>query len=342
MFYGILDPDSGVLTFASAGHLPPMIYRSATGQIEQVRSKGIPLGAVRGGAIRRTLKDETISLEQGDLLVQYTDGVNEAFDLSGKEQFDFERMIAVLQAKASEGCASVIDGLRLALDQWRQGTPQGDDETILVVSRERGRLLDLPVPPEAGTIQGAPVSPSEWLCLAEERGAGLDLTARLDEMDGISSWLSSLPELRDLGDEPMQLLATAIYEVCANIVEHGYRSDPKCAFRVWWVPRAKVPNLDSLAPGGARAGAGGQPGTRMAGLFVLQDHGKAFSPDNWEGSDLSDPKVRRRSRGFGLDIIHKVMTRVIYQPATPDGNVTMLVFDPSFINLEERRCANAG
>ncbi len=340
MFYGILDPATGILTFASAGHQPLMIYRAATRQIDQVRSKGIPLAAIRGGAIRRTLSDEAISLEQGDMLVQYTDGVNEAFDLSGKTQFDFERMVAVLQAKAAEGCASVIDGLRLALDEWREGTPRGDDETILVVSRERSQSLELVPPSDSGKERNMEGAPSRWITLARERGVRLDLPAVLDEMDEIPCWLESLPELRHLEPTPMQLVASAIYEACANIVEHGYGGDSKCTFNVWWIPGEKAADFAEMAVADAHAHAAVGPDSPPSGAFVILDHGKAFSPDNWEASDLRDPKVRRRSRGFGLDIIHKVMAQVIYQPASRDGNATILVFDPTILNVEQRSCSN--
>jgi serine phosphatase RsbU (regulator of sigma subunit) len=342
MFYGILDPASGKLTFASAGHQPLMIHRSATGQIEQIRSKGIPLGAIRGGAIRRTLADEVVTLEAGDILVQYTDGVNEAFDLSGQTQFDFERMVAVLQSKAPGGCDSVIDGLRSALDQWRQGSPRGDDETILVVSRERLQPLKLVSPQAEGKNHVMPRPASPWLALARKHGTRLDLTANLDEMDEIPRWLESMPELGSLEQGQMQLLATAIYEACANIVEHGYNADNKRTFQLWWIPAAKIGNLAELPPSTGRSHPADGTEALSSGAFVILDHGKAFSPDNWVASDLSDPKVRRRSRGFGLDIIHKVMARVIYQPARQDGNATILVFDPTFLDFEERSCSNAG
>src|SRR6185503_9757377 len=82
MFYAVLDPMTGHVVYASAGHSPLLIYRRAQGAVEWFRTKGIPLGAVRGGAIRRTLQDAVLTLEPGDLLVQFTDGLNEAFDES--------------------------------------------------------------------------------------------------------------------------------------------------------------------------------------------------------------------------------------------------------------------
>lgn len=342
MFYGILDPDSGRLTFASAGHLPTMIYRAHTRSIEQYRTKGIPLGAVRGGMIRATLRDETLTLSPGDLLLQYTDGVNETFDKEGKEQFDFRRMEAVLADCAPGGCKTVLKGLCTALEAWRGNSTRSDDETILIVSREAAQPLRLvtgqdhrsdavEVPPHAAALE-----------LADSQGVSLDLTASLEELDKIPVWLASLPRVADLEAEPMQLLATALYEVCANIVEHGYDCSDGYAFRIWWIPRSPA---DSRPTGGTPAPRSDPwDGIEMtaAGMFVVVDRGRPFAPHNWQASKFEDPAVRRRSRGFGLDIIYKVMARVVYTPGTQDGNVTSLVFDPSFLRLEERRLSNVG
>jgi len=164
----------------------------------------------------------------------------------------------------------------------------------------------------------------------------------MEELDAIPDWLGALPELRDLEPEPMKLLSTAIYEVSANIAEHGYGADPRRAFQVWWIPRAKARDLESQTIEGARPRAGGGMENAAAGFFVLLDQGKSFSPVKWEASDLRDPKVRRRARGFGLDIIHKVMARTIYQPAADEGNVTVLLFDPSQLKLKERTYDHAG
>jgi len=46
-------------------------------------------------------------------------------------------------------------------------------------------------------------------------------------------------------------------------------------------------------------------------------------------SDFTSADVRRRGRGFGLDIIHRAMVHVEYRPSTSDGNLTLLVFDPA-------------
>src|SRR5262249_9566551 len=80
MFYGLLDLSRGRLTYASAGHTPLLVWRAATGRVEWHPTRGIPVGAVRGGALAKTLEDHTLDLEPGDLMAQFTDGISEAFD----------------------------------------------------------------------------------------------------------------------------------------------------------------------------------------------------------------------------------------------------------------------
>src|SRR5262249_50265734 len=67
MFYGIVDPGRRRLTFASAGHNPLLVYRHASRTVERVEDHGVPLAAVRGGAIRATLRDQTMVLGPGDV-----------------------------------------------------------------------------------------------------------------------------------------------------------------------------------------------------------------------------------------------------------------------------------
>lgn len=342
MFYGILDPEAGRMIFASAGHQPTLVYRAATGAIEEFRTNGIPLGAIRGGMIRTTLRDEALVLGPGDMVVQYTDGVNEAFDARGKEQFDFRRIEEVVKETASKGCDCVIAGLRTALDTWRGGSPRGDDETVLIVSRERLQPLKLVASADGDSKPKTRTPRPPELALAVANGVSLDLRASLDEMDRIPDWLAALPEMAELAPEPMQLLATALYEVCANIVEHGYGCDGSRVFRVWWIPRCRILDRRVSGSGSPALASWTETEGTAAGMFVILDRGRPFTPDNWHASEFRDPLVRKRSRGFGLDIIYKVMARVVYAPSTQDGNVTSLVFDPSFLKLEERRFNNVG
>jgi anti-sigma regulatory factor (Ser/Thr protein kinase) len=194
------------------------------------------------------------------------------------------------------------------LDGWVQGEPSLDDETLLVIAS----------PPEPVPAPGPDVTkdPAAILAEARRRGHGLVLRAHLDALAPLGEWVASCPGLERLGARDVTLLESGLYELCANIAEHGYGPDDRQSLEVWWLPD--------------RATSGNCP----SGVFVLVDQGRRFSPGE-SGVDFRQPAVRRRGRGIGLEIVRATMRQVSYHPATAAGNVTLVVFDPSKLRTEE-------
>ncbi|MBN2170016.1 MAG: SpoIIE family protein phosphatase [Candidatus Krumholzibacteriota bacterium] len=353
MFYGVLDPDSGELRYASAGHSPLLIHRAATGEVEWHHTRGIPLGAVAGGALATTLEDARLLLAPGDLLVQYTDGINESFAPDG-EQFDFSRIETVVREHAAAGGEAVLAALRRAVHDWTGRDAPDDDETLLVIQRDAAAPGAREVAPTAAAAGGDPagktvVGPGgdpggdaaaavslppghgvmdlqRRLPEAQARGVHLELPARLDALPRLHLWLADCPTLDALPVVDRQLVENALYEICANIVEHGYQEDAGATLDVWWVPAGGAdPLADEPLPDQAAPRLAASLGEAY---FLLRDACPPFRPGPWQASDLSDPGIRRRGRGLGLDIVHRIVSRVVYQPTTPQGNLTLLQFDP--------------
>jgi anti-sigma regulatory factor (Ser/Thr protein kinase) len=313
MFYGLLDPGKGRLTYASAGHTPALLWHAEGTRVEWLPTRGIPLGAVPGGALGRTLEDRSVELAGGDLLLLFTDGLSEAFDRAGREMFGFERIEQTVRTHAHEGPDALILALTGAVSEWSGAVPH-DDETMLVVAR---LAADLDARAEPGAVRHA--DPLEWLAEAETGGLRLELSASLDALDGLGTWLSRCPDLAELETPERRQLEIALYEACANVAEHGLHLDPQLHFELWWVPAqsrgvGRSPDLDARVRGG---------------YFVLRDRGFPFSPGRWRPRDLDDPLRRLEGRGFGLDLILLVMDEVLYRPATAAGNLTLLTFDPA-------------
>jgi serine phosphatase RsbU (regulator of sigma subunit)/anti-sigma regulatory factor (Ser/Thr protein kinase) len=331
MFYGVLDPECGRLVWASAGHNPTLVFRSASGLVETHTSAGIPLAAVRSGALRGTLRDATVDLAAGDALLQYTDGYTEARAGGGEEQFGIERVAATLAAHGHAGGDEVLARLRQAVLAWTRGAALDDDRTALVVHRAMARSSALAPMRRIGV---APEDQAESLLdEALKRGEALRLPARMEALTALSEWIEHIPALRAVGGAEAELLRTALHEVCANIIEHGYHGDDARSLEVWWLPA-----LDG--EGRVSTGLGLTAAEALLhlrdGLFVLRDEGAEFRGDQWTGSDFNDATVRRRGRGIGLDIIHRVMDRVEYVPGTARGNITLLGFGPWATTAGER------
>jgi sigma-B regulation protein RsbU (phosphoserine phosphatase) len=100
--------------------------------VDAFRPTAKPLGVFSDDIFRRGLEDHRITLEPGDCLLQFTDGLNEMRNTAG-EEYGFERLKDVLAAEAGGGALYIVNELRRDLDAFRGTAPQSDDLTIVVV-----------------------------------------------------------------------------------------------------------------------------------------------------------------------------------------------------------------
>lgn len=128
VFYALLTPETGELEYVCAGHPFPLLRR-ADGTVEELGCGGFPLGLKEPLSVVR----ETVTMEPGDLLLLYTDGLAEAVDAQGRDAFGYDRIEAVLQIGGSP--QSVHDQILWSFDRYVGGEPLRDDLTLLVVAR---------------------------------------------------------------------------------------------------------------------------------------------------------------------------------------------------------------
>jgi serine phosphatase RsbU (regulator of sigma subunit) len=123
-----VSADGGIRA-VNAGHLPVLIRRR-DGTVEEITSSGLPLGILAAA----TYTESAETLEPGDLVVLYTDGLTEAED-PDDEEFGLERItqvIASLNDPTADGaCAKILT----AVDEHTRGKPLHDDATLLIVER---------------------------------------------------------------------------------------------------------------------------------------------------------------------------------------------------------------
>lgn len=131
--YAIFDAESHQVCFSSAGHCP-MVWLTAQGA-ELVKSPGLAMGLTSGTLFRQHLRTETLSLQPGDAVVLYTDGLIEAVNPAG-EQFGFERLLEVLRQHRHSSATELKQVLFDAVNAFAgAGGSTRDDLTILVVKR---------------------------------------------------------------------------------------------------------------------------------------------------------------------------------------------------------------
>jgi predicted ester cyclase len=127
-FYAVLDPKSGRLVCANAGHDPPYL-RSQGGDCEELRARGMPLGLMPGMSYE---EKETV-LNVGEAALFYSDGLVEAHDPDG-DMFGFPRLRELVAAHAEDG--SLEDVLLEELYYFvGDGWEQEDDITLLTLRR---------------------------------------------------------------------------------------------------------------------------------------------------------------------------------------------------------------
>jgi serine phosphatase RsbU (regulator of sigma subunit)/predicted ester cyclase len=126
-FYAVLEPNSGRLSYANAGHDLPYLHHS--GECEELRARGMPLGLMPG----MSYEEKGTELQEGDSALLYTDGSVEAHDPQ-REMFGFPRLRALI---AEHGEERTLGNLLLEelYSFVGEGWEQEDDITLLTLRR---------------------------------------------------------------------------------------------------------------------------------------------------------------------------------------------------------------
>jgi sigma-B regulation protein RsbU (phosphoserine phosphatase) len=130
VFYAIYDVKTGELNYCNAGHNSPFVLH-ADGTVEMLpTSTNCMIGAING----LDFNEQTMQLGKGDILLTYTDGVNEAVNTAFEEYGD-DRMENVLSEMTGKSCKEVIDGLLASVKAFAGEAPQSDDITLMALKR---------------------------------------------------------------------------------------------------------------------------------------------------------------------------------------------------------------
>jgi PAS domain S-box-containing protein len=127
--YAILDTESGRLVYANAGHDPPYLRHNGS-DVEELRARGMPLGLMPG----MEYEEKEITLERGESVLFYSDGLVEAHD-SHHEMFGFPKLQGLVGTHRSGG-SSLIDFLLSELTHFAgEDWEQEDDITLVTLER---------------------------------------------------------------------------------------------------------------------------------------------------------------------------------------------------------------
>ncbi len=132
-FYGLYDPKTGALEYVNAGHLPPMLRR-ASGAIERLEGGGMALGMFD----HATYVAGHVTIENGEALVLYTDGITEAENRFGRA-FEDSGLEAILATRATDADPeSLTRAIITSVEAHAGDIRLADDLTVAVLARGTG------------------------------------------------------------------------------------------------------------------------------------------------------------------------------------------------------------
>ncbi|MFQ5943031.1 MAG: SpoIIE family protein phosphatase [Anaerolineales bacterium] len=132
-FYGVLDPESGQLTYSNAGHNPPYVVRPGEQVIiQELIRTGIPIGIQEGSTWNKAF----VQLQPGDRLLLYTDGIPDAHNGLG-DYLTTGPMLEIAKENLDLSAEDLQLKILQGISDFVGDTPQSDDITLMILARDR-------------------------------------------------------------------------------------------------------------------------------------------------------------------------------------------------------------
>jgi serine phosphatase RsbU (regulator of sigma subunit)/anti-sigma regulatory factor (Ser/Thr protein kinase) len=200
-FYGILNPGTGDIVYANAGHNLP--YVRTSGGVVEMRATGMPLGLMTG----MNYEVAHARLNPGEIVLLTSDGIVEQHDGTG-HMFGFPRLIDLVAKH--DGVQDLISTILAQLDQFRGDEGEQEDDVTMVTIRRTSSAL------ESSVAFGNDLDEVASFTLDSTLGNEREAMVRVAEIVvGLG-----------LGGERLERLKTAVSEAAMNAIEHGNQGDP--------------------------------------------------------------------------------------------------------------------
>ena len=187
---GILNTETGQLKFANAGHNPPLLKR-ADGSFEYLKTTA---GFVLAGMEGMRYRCGELSLQPGDRIFLYTDGVSEATDTQN-QLYGEDRLCAFLNENADVQASDLLRELKNNIDEFVGEAPQFDDITMLMFDYQ------LPQPIHMTTRK---------------------FPAKVEALDEVIAYVEETLESHECSMATQMALCVAIEEVFVNVANYAY------------------------------------------------------------------------------------------------------------------------
>ena len=204
-FLGVIDPVNNVMSYARAGHVPPLVFHAGDRRVTRLDSKGFFIGHSALLSIAEYC-NEMVRLEPGDKLLFYTDGLTEGYNGKGS-LYGVERLKATFAGCGDADVRSVIDTVVENQTAFRDGTSLRDDFTLLCVEvGDSERLLA-----QSG--------------FSPEEEPSILVATQLDEIDNVCSVILREMDHHGFADQSIKQFKICVFEMLTNAVLHGNGGD---------------------------------------------------------------------------------------------------------------------
>jgi phosphoserine phosphatase RsbU/P len=130
LFYGVLEPETGELSYINAGHNPPLILSVGNQAARELESSALPVGIISG----QVYEIAHITLAPGEQLISFSDGITEAMSVDG-EPYGDQRLLDALHIHSGLPAPALAETITRLVDEHAAGAPQADDMTLLIIQR---------------------------------------------------------------------------------------------------------------------------------------------------------------------------------------------------------------
>ncbi len=277
VFVATIDTYAGTLSYASAGHMPAILWRSETRAVELLKATSPPIGIF--GQVGEV--SNMLTINNGDTIVFYTDGITEAQAPNG-DFFGLNRLLYIIQSRASEPPELLQQYIQAEIAGFRRDSLSRDDATLLII-----KMLpqtEAALPKDISTV----VSTTEFCYPADIK----HLTHISEEIVGTCRQLPTLNSGPN-ADDFIYLLELAISEICTNIIKHAYGHN-----------HGEITGCITLLNNGVQ--------------LDFYDQGQSFDP-NTVPQPKANPHDLVEG-GYGLHIVRQIIDVVSYEHDPELGN----------------------
>tara|TARA_R100001143_G_scaffold58746_1_gene56829 strand:+ start:40396 stop:43005 length:2610 start_codon:yes stop_codon:yes gene_type:complete len=143
LIFGIFDEEKSIFRFSRAGHNPLLYFNKKEKKLHIYQPEGIAIGMADMDQFSSHISEQSVKMEEGDILIFYTDGMVEAVNRE-HELFGEDRLYALIKKYHDLPSQQMVEKIEEHLAEFVNGTDQYDDMTIIVVKKKVAKLLKLP------------------------------------------------------------------------------------------------------------------------------------------------------------------------------------------------------